>query len=160
MVDFNKLRKYISICTLNSINPFIFRGDTCIIAGVFTGIEFGTWINYQAGLFHKTQISYPLSLDFSDYFSFIARTFVGLIIAGLTEFLLKYFSFSILCFVLNEDKKAIKLSENSVSNTKKNFIDLTSNFFSYCFLGLNIIIFVPYIFNLLNIQRSRIYHEL
>jgi sphingosine-1-phosphate phosphatase 1 len=137
-----------------------FRGDTCTIAAVLSGIELGTWFSYQLGIFHKTQEPYPLSLDIGSYYTFAARTFIGLAIVGLTEFLGKYVSLSFLCFALNQDKKLYKSSENSVTNTKKNFIDLTSKYFTYCVLGFNAIVLVPLVFNLLHIQRDRFYHEL
>lgn len=139
---------------------FIFRGDTCIVAAVFTGIELGTWFNYQFGISHFNQLPYPLSLDFNDYFSLAARTVSGLVIVGLTEFLGKFVSFSILCSVLSEDKKVLKASENSVNNTKKNFIDLSSKYFTYSLLGFNTIVLVPILFKYFNIQRDAFFHEL
>lgn len=136
------------------------RSDTCDIAAVFCGVELGTWFSYQLGIFQKTELSYPLALDIGNYYSFAARTILGLAIVALTEFLGKYISFTGLCFIFNQDKKLLESSENSVTSTTKNFIVLTSKYFTYCVLGFNAIVLIPVIFNYLNIQRDRFYQEL
>lgn len=141
-------------------DKFLSRGDTCVVAAVFSGIELGTWFNYQIGVLKENQLSLPLFLDFSDYSSLVARTLLGLAVVGLTELLGKYFSFSFLCLAMNEDKKLMKSSEDSVDNSKKNFIDLTSKFFTYCLLGFNTLVLVPILFKYFNIQRDAFFNEL
>lgn len=129
-----------------------------MVAAVFSGIELGTWFNYQIGVLRESQSS--LSLDFSDYSSLAARTVLGLAVVGLTEFLGKYFSFSFLCLAMNEDKNLMKLSEDSGKNSKKNFLDLSSKFFTYCLLGFNTVVIVPILFKYFNIQRDAFFNEL
>jgi len=131
-----------------------------VIAGVFSGIELGVWFNYQFGLMNPNEVPYPLTLDFSDIFSLTARTVLGLIIAGAVEYLGKLISYSVLCKLVDEDKHKLKASENSVYNTNKNFVDLTSKFFTYCLLGSTILIVVPQLYTYFNIQRDAFFNEL
>lgn len=106
------------------------------------------------------EVPYPLTLDFSDIFSLTARTVLGLIIAGAIEYLGKLVSYTVLCKFANEDKHKLKASENSVENTNKNFVDLTSKFFTYCLLGFTILVVVPQLYKQLNIQRDAFFNEL
>jgi hypothetical protein len=99
-------------------------------------------------------------IEFDNFYLLIARTVVGLTIAGATEFLGKLISFSFLSMVIGEDRKALKASENSVYNTKKTFVDLTSKFSTYCILGFNILVLVPMTYKALNIQRDAFFIEL
>lgn len=137
-----------------------YRSDTCVIAGVFSGIELGTWFNYRLGLLNLINVPSPLTLDFSDLFSLAARTILGLVIVGLTELIGNYVSFSFLCIILREDKKVLKASENSEENVSKNFVDLTSKFFTYSLLGFNTLVLVPAIFKYFNIQRDSFFNEI
>lgn len=135
------------------------RGDTTVIAAVFSGIEFGSWINYQFGWTKILEESYPLSLGFGGLFYFIARTVVGLAIVALTEFLGKLGVFAFFSAVVGEDRRTLKASENSLENTKKNFVDLLSKFITYFILGFNCLVVVPKIFELLHIDRPRFFSE-
>lgn len=103
---------------------------------------------------------YPLSLEFGSFYALAVRTVVGLAIVGLTEFLGKLVTFYLLSKVIDEDPKALKSSENSVDNTKKTFVDLSSKFITYCFLGFNCLVLVPIIFTYLNVQRKNFSMEL
>lgn len=136
------------------------RGDTCSIAGVFSGIELGTWFSYQIGWLTSVEQSYPLTLDFSDVFSVTTRTVLGLAIAGLTEFAAKKIFLSFLCRLFNEDKRPLMDSKSSVENKTRNFVDLTSKFLTYCLLGFNVIVVAPLAFKYFNIQRDAFFSEL
>lgn len=102
----------------------------------------------------------PLSFDFSDYKSLAFRTVLGLAVAGLTESLGKIISYPILSKFVNEDPKKLKESENSMTNFNKNFVDLTSKFFTYSALGFNTIVLVPQIYKYFNIQRDEFFNEM
>lgn len=137
-----------------------FRGDTCIVAAVFAGIELGAWFNYNFGLLNLIEVSSPLSFDFSNLYSLAGRTVLGLIIVGLTELVGKQLSSSLLCTFLNLDKKVLKDSENSTENVKKNFVDLTSKFVTYSILGFNTLVLVPQAYKYFGIQRNSFFNEL
>lgn len=145
---------------INWIVLYFCRSDTCVIAAVFCGTELGTWWNYQSGVVQIVDVSLPLSLEFSDWYRVAARTVVGLIVAGSVEFLGKYFSYSFLCKLVSADKKALKESPNSIDNTRKNFVDLTSKFITYTSLGFFINTAVPILYKYLNIQRDAFFTEL
>jgi len=136
------------------------RGDTCVIAAVFSGIELGTWFNYRLGLLNLTNASSHHTIDTSNLYSLAARTVIGLVIVGLTEFIGKSVSFSLLCSMINEDKKKLKSSENSVKNVKKTFVDLTSKFVTYSILGFNTMVLVPTVYKYLSIQRDSFFSEI
>jgi hypothetical protein len=135
------------------------RGDTCSIVAVFSGVEFGSWVIYQSGWTKALEESYPLSLELGGILSFIARTILGLAIVALTEFIGKISFFAIFSFVVSEDRNVLKSSENSLENTKKNFVDLTSKFLTYSVLGFNTLVLCPKVFELFSIDRSRFYSE-
>lgn len=137
-----------------------FRGDTCIIAAVFAGIELGAWFNYNYGLLNLIEVPFPLTIDFSDLYSLTCRTVLGLVIVGLTELIGKQLSYSVICMFLGEDKTVLKESENSSENYKKNFVDLTSKFITYSVLGFNTLVLVPQVYKYFNIQRSSFFNEL
>lgn len=139
---------------------FHFRGDTCVIAAVCSGVELGTWFNYQYNITQHVNVPLPLSLDFSDYYSLAGRTVVGLAVAGISEFVGKLVFYAFLCKVVNEDRKKLKEAENSVSNVNKNFVDLTSKFITYTIMGFNIIVLVPQIYKYFNIQRDAFFNEM
>lgn len=124
------------------------------------GIELGSWFNYQFGIVHHTTVALPLSLDFSDYYSVAARTVLGLLVVGLTEFLGKLISFALLCKIVNENPKKLKESENSANNVNKNFVDLSSKFITYSILGFNTLVLVPQVFKYFDIQRDEFFNEM
>lgn len=136
------------------------RGDTCIVAAVFTGIELGIWFNYQMGIMKFPAAGATTSLELGNIYHLVARTIAGLAIVGLTEFLGKFLTFSVLSMIIGEDKKALKASENSIANKSKTFVDLTSKFLTYSILGFNTIVLVPITYKLLNIQRDAFFNEL
>lgn len=130
------------------------------IAAVFVGIELGTWFNYQCGYLNEVNLSYPLSFELGNYTSLVLRTVIGLAVAGATEFVGKSLTYSVLCTILNEDKKQLKNMPDSVDNKQKNFIELTTKFVTYSALGFNVLFTVPIIFQYLNIQRDSFYTEI
>lgn len=136
------------------------RGDTCCIAAVFSGIELGVWFNYQFGLMNLNEASYQLTFDLGDPLHLAGRTVIGLIIVALTEFLGKLFSYPFLSSMVGADPKKLKEAENSVKNTKKNFVDLTSKFFTYSVLGFNTVVLVPIALQYFNLQRDNFYSEM
>jgi hypothetical protein len=166
----------ITLCVATRISEFfLLRADTCVIAGVFSGIELGIWINYQFGIMKFSDVAPSMELD--SLYKFIARAVVGLVIAGLTEVLGKFCSSAFLSMLVGVDRKAQKASEHvsgssdkgsfsrratedTISNTKKTFVDLTSKFSTYCLLGVNILVLVPTIYKALNIQRDAFFVEL
>jgi hypothetical protein len=135
------------------------RGDTCTIAAVFTGIEFGAWTNYQLGWTKTIDKSYPLSFEVGEILPFLARTIIGLAIVALTEFLGKILCWAMFSAIINEDRKALKASEKSLENKKKNFVDLSSKFVTYSVLGFKTILLIPSLFVMLKIDRPRFYAE-
>lgn len=135
------------------------RGDTCSVAAVFTGVEFGAWFNYQLGWIKKFDDSYPLSFEFGEILMFLARTVIGLAIVALTEFLGKMICWAMFSAAVKENQNVLKTSENSLENTKKNFVDLSSKFITYSVLGFNTISLIPKLFDLLKIDRSRYFSE-
>lgn len=136
------------------------RGDTCCIAAVFSGIELGVWFNYQFGLMSLNDAPYQLTFDLGDPLYLAGRTVVGLIIVALTEFLGKLFSYPFLSNLVGADPKKLKESENSVKNTNKNFVDLTSKFFTYSVLGFNTVVLVPVALQYVNLQRDNFYSQI
>lgn len=88
------------------------------------------------------------------------RTIIGLFIAGLTEYLMKLVSFSLLSRFVGEDRKKLKASENSVENVKKNFVDLTSKFVTYFLLGFNLMLLVPTVQKYFNVHRETFFSEM
>ncbi|KAL7044374.1 hypothetical protein ACKWTF_001898 [Chironomus riparius] len=136
------------------------KGDTISIAGVFVGIELGHWLNYQMGYLDDSQVILPLSVEFNDIFSIILRAVIGLAIAAGSEFIGKLVTYSALCAYYGEDKKKLKEMPNSVDNNRKNFIDLTTNFLTYSFLGFCTLFLVHQIYSHLNIQRDSFYTEI
>lgn len=138
------------------------KGDTTSIAAVFVGIELGSWLNYQCGYVKEVDLVYPLNFEIGNYTTLGLRTVVGLGIVAVTEFIGKSLIQSILCSIMNEDKKKIKEMENSVEkkNSKKNFIDLTSKFVTYSLLGFNTLFTVPLVCNYFDIQRDSFYSEI
>lgn len=136
------------------------RGDTCCIAAVFSGIELGVWFNYQFGLMNLNGAPYQLLFDLGDPLHLAGRTVVGLIIVALTEFFGKLFSYPFLSMLVGADPKALKASENSATNTKKNFVDLTSKFFTYTVLGFNTVVLVPIVLQYFNLHRDNFYSEI
>lgn len=109
---------------------------------------------------NEGSFSYPLQFQLGDYTSLVLRTVIGLAVAGATEFALKGLTYSVLCTVLNEDKKRLKEMPNSVDNKQKNFIELTTKFVTYSVLGFNVLFTVPIIFQYFNIQRDSFYTEI
>lgn len=109
---------------------------------------------------NEGSFSYPLQFQLGDYTSLVLRTVIGLVVAGATEFALKSLTYSVLCTVLNEDKKRLKEMPNSVDNKQKNFIELTTKFVTYSVLGFNVLFTVPIIFQYFNIQRDSFYTEI
>lgn len=131
-----------------------------MIAGVFSGIELGTWFNYHSGLTNLIDVPSQHSLEFNDLYIVAARTILGLIIVGLTELLGKHFLYLFFCLIVGKDKKTLKSSENSVQNTKKTFVDLSSKFLTYSILGFNTLVVVPICFKYFNIQRDSFFNEI
>ncbi|KAG5675158.1 hypothetical protein PVAND_005084 [Polypedilum vanderplanki] len=136
------------------------KGDTISIAGVFVGVEIGHWLNYQMGYLNDSDVTLPLSLDFSNLIALGLRTVICLAIAGGSEFIGKIISYSLLCFYFNEDGKALKNAPNTVDNRRKNFIDLSTKFLTYFLLGFNTLFVTPLIFKYFNIQRNSFYTEI
>lgn len=136
------------------------RGDTCTIAAVFSGIEMGNWLNHHLGLLNLIDIPNPRSLEYGGFYNLAVRTIIGLFIAGLTEYLMKLVSFSLLSRFVGEDSKKLKASENSVKNVKKNFVDLTSKFVTYFLLGFNLMLLVPTIQKYFNVHREGFFSEM
>lgn len=136
------------------------RGDTCCVAAVFSGIELGVWFNYHLGLMNLNDAPYQLTFDLGDPLHLAGRTAIGLIIVALTEFIGKLFSYPFLSSLVGADPKKLKESENSVINTKKNFVDLTSKFFTYSVLGFNTIVLVPVVLQYFNLHRDNFYSEM
>lgn len=137
-----------------------FRGDTIAIAGVFVGIELGHWLNYQMGYLDDSQVVLPLTMEFNNVFSIILRTVIGLVIVAASEFIGKLVAYSTLCAYFGEDKKKLKEMPDSVDNTRKNFIDLTTNFLTYSFLGFCTLFLVHHIYSYFNIQRDSFFTEI
>lgn len=138
------------------------RGDTCCVAAVFCGIELGSWLNYQMGFIKETTENYPLTLHWAVIISkpFIARLILGLVVAAISEFIGKVVSYSFLCFLIGKDKEMLKMAKDSNDNKEKLFVDLSSKFLTYTFLGFNILFVVPQLFHFLNIGRDSFYSEL
>lgn len=155
----NEIRLQVVIQTLFTL-ILHFRGDTCSIAAVFSGIELGFWFNYQIGLLKQSDVPYPLSVEVGEWWHLVARTVIGLAVVGLTEVIGKNVSFSFLCWMINEDKKVLRESETSNQNKKKIFVDLTSKFFTYGVLGFNTIVLVPMLFRYFDIQRESFFYEM
>jgi hypothetical protein len=127
---------------------------------VFVGVELGTWLNYQIGYLNDNNVTLPLEYGINSYNSIFFRTIVGLAIAGLTEFIGKLVVYDSLCLYFKKDKQILKETANSVDNTEKNFIDLSTKFVTYAVLGVNVVFFVPLIYKFLNIQRDSFYTEI
>ncbi|XP_070505319.1 sphingosine-1-phosphate phosphatase 1-like [Chironomus tepperi] len=136
------------------------KGDTTSIAAVFVGIELGHWLNYQMGYLDDSQVVLPLAVEFNNILNFIMRTVIGLLIAAASEFIGKLVAYSSLCAYYGEDKKKLKETPDSIDNTKKNFIDLTTNFLTYSFLGFCTLFVVHHIYSYFNIQRTSFYTEI
>lgn len=135
------------------------RGDTCIVTAVFSGIEFGSWVNYQLGLTHMLEETYPLSLTFDGFLAFTARTVVGLAIIGLIEYGGKFSMFALFSAVVKENPKTLKSSADSLENKKKSFVDLSTKFVTYSLLSFTIVVFSPKLFEIMHINRTRFYSE-
>lgn len=101
-----------------------------------------------------------MTVEFNNIISFILRTVIGLAIAASSEFIGKFVTYSALCAYYGEDKKKLKEMPDSVDNTKKNFIDLTTNFLTYSFLGFCTIFVVHQIYSYFNIQRDSFFTEI
>lgn len=101
-----------------------------------------------------------MTLELTNYVNLGLRTVIGLSIAGASEFVGKLLSYSALCIYYGVDNKKLKEMPNSLDNTVKNFIDQTSKFLTYSFLGFNVVFLVPQLFKFLNIQRDSFYTEI
>jgi len=139
------------------------RGDTCSIAGVFAGVELGNWLNYQLGNLSSAKHSATITaIDWNDAFANLhiiaARTVLGLAVVGLTELLGKLIFWAAFSSAIGADRHALKSSPDAVDNTKKNFVDLSTKFATYCWLGCNALL-VANLFKYLNIARESFFSE-
>jgi hypothetical protein len=127
---------------------------------VFVGIELGQWLNYQMGYLDDSSVIFPLSFDFSNLMALGIRTVIGLAVVGASEYVGKFISYTSLCAFYGVDGATLKKTPNAVDNTKKNFIDLTSKFLTYSFLGFTTLFFVPHVLRYFNVQRGSFYTEI
>lgn len=135
------------------------RGDTCIVTAVFSGIEMGSWLNYQFGLTRTLEETYPLSLEFGGIIPFLARTVIGLATIAFVEFAGKFLFFALFSLIVKEDRQTLKSSADSLENKKKAFVDLSTKFLTYFFLTFTALYILPRVFELVHIDRTRFYSE-
>lgn len=88
------------------------------------------------------------------------RTVLGLCCILATKAVGKSVAYGVACAFLGRDKTEMINSENSLANTQKIVVDLSSKYVSCFLIGFNIQFLLPNVFKLLGIGRPDFYTEI
>lgn len=139
------------------------RGDTTMCVALYAGIQLGAWLNYQLSYIHESTLIPPYPIIWPSHAmlgQLLLRTVIGICCVLATRALGKSMVFALACAFLGRDKTELIQSENSLKNTHKIFVDLSSKYAMAFMIGLNIQYLMPNVFKLIHIGRPDFYTEI
>lgn len=139
------------------------RGDTTMCVAIYAGIQVGAWLNYQSGYIQVPELPPPYPVLWPSHAMMghlLLRTVIGLCCVLATKAVGKSVCYALACAFVGKDQKEMKAAENSLANTNKIFVDLSSKFGMAFMIGLNIQYLLPNVFKLIGIGRPDFYTEI
>lgn len=145
------------------IPNFVFRSDTAMVVSVTAGVYTGAWLNYCTGLSRPLQSLPPFHIVWPTYSMLghlIIRTVLGFSGVIATKIFCKFFTYIIICGILQINWRELMKCQDYNGNQNKVFVDLVYKYVSCFMIGVNTVYLLPQVFNMIGIERPAFYTEI
>ncbi|XP_012521403.1 sphingosine-1-phosphate phosphatase 1 [Monomorium pharaonis] len=139
------------------------RNDTTMVVSVAAGLHVGAWLNYYTGLSRTSQSSSLFNIIWPTYSTLgrmIIRTALGFFGVITTKKLCKFFSYIMICCILQINWKELMKCQDYNSNRNKVFVDLVYRYLACFMIGVNTVYLLPQVFSMIGIERPAFYMEI
>lgn len=134
-----------------------------MVVSVTAGVHAGAWLNCATGVQSTLSHLLPYHIIWPTYPMFgrmICRTVLGFCAVIATKILSKFFTYTIMCAILQINSRELMKTKNYSANQNKIFVDLVYKYVACFMIGINTVYLLPNIFSMIGIERPAFYAEI